>query len=210
MHAAHAVFIWIGTGQWGKTVGVNSFANEGIFWDRDIVMVNYPYKFVRENYPARYRSEKWPKDLKDIPKQIRSSKDFVIIDDAVFLAGARDHGTRENKELQKLLTIASHHELFISVTIQNTSLLDFSVMQAQDVFMFHKKMDALSMEFERPMIKARQVVANIKIDQYAKAHPAIHPKAWTWCSTTNEMFTTKMPDWWMPRMSKPFYGVMPG
>jgi|GEM_PF-6028632 len=208
-YAKHGTFLIPGTGQWGKTVAENSLANERLFDDRKIVLVNYDPAFVRKYYPSRYRAVKWPKELKDIVKLLNPGEDFVILDDAIFLAGARDTQTHENKDLQKLMTIISHHELFLGVTIQNTSLLDFSMIQAQDVFMLHKHMDPLSLEFERPAMKMRQITANMMFNRYWRKYPNIHPKAWTWSSTTNEMFALKMPSWWDWHMSKAFMGVIP-
>jgi len=208
-YALHAVFLLVGTGQWGKTVSLNSLAQEPIFKDRNIVLVNYHPRFVYALYPPRYRAIKWPKEIEDIVDLLEPGKDFLIIDDAVFLAGARDHSTGENRDLQKLMSIASHHELFIGVTIQNTSMLDFLMLQAQDIHVLHKEMDALSLEFERPQIKMRQATANIMLGQYRKRFPDVHPKAWTWNSSTSEMISFGMPSWWKPEMSKAFKGRMP-
>ena len=133
--AKHGVFVWVGTGQWGKTVGVNTLANQDLFADRQIVLVNYPPDFVDSNYPDNYRAEQWPEDINDILKVFRPSRDFIIIDDAAWLVGARDHSSKGNKMIQKLLTISSHQELFFALTIQNTSMMDLSVFQSQDVYM---------------------------------------------------------------------------
>jgi hypothetical protein len=208
-YAKHGVFLLVGTGQWGKTVALNSLAQEPLFDDRNIVMINYNPQFVWTLYPERYRAVRWPKKIEDIVQHVHHSKDFIIIDDAVFLAGARDHGTGENKDLQKLMSIASHHELFVGVTIQNTSMLDFMMLQAQDAYVMHKHMDPLSLEFERPELKMRQITANIMLSNYWQKFPDVHPKAFTWCSSTSEMIATKMPTWWKPAMSKAFQGMVP-
>lgn len=207
--ARHGVIILLGTGQWGKTVSVHSLIASGVFQGRDVALVNYPPSFLTQYaYPPNYRAIKWG-TLEDVPKIIQPSRDIVVFDDAIFFAGARDHATRENKDLQKLLTISSHHELIIIVTIQNTSLLDFALLQSQDVYLLHKKMDILALEFERPAIKTRQIIANSLLSRYMSEYRSVHPKAWTYCSTTHEMFTMTMPPWWHPAMSKPFYGVIP-
>lgn len=208
-YAKHGIFVWIGTGQHGKTVGVNVFANHPLFADRQIVLINYPPEFVDDNYPSNYRAEYWPDSIDDVVDILRPSRDFVIIDDAAWLVGSRDSGTRENKDIQKLMTIASHHELFVAVTIQNTSMMDISMFQSQDVYMMHKHMDPIALEFERPMTKTRQIVANVMLQDYRYKYPKIHPKAFTYCSTTWEMLQMPMPDWWTSKHSKPYYGRIP-
>ena len=206
----HGVIIVIGTGQWGKTVSVHSLIHSGAFPGRNVALVNYPPSFVKKHsYPDNYRAVKWPEDLTELPWVIRPSEDVVVLDDAIFLAGARDSTTRENKAMQKLMTIASHHELFIILTIQNSSLLDIGMMQSQDVYMLHKNMDTLSLQWERPEIINRQVVANSMLSRYMRDYPQVHPKAWTYSSTTHEMLSFPLPPWWQPPMSKPFYGVVP-
>lgn len=208
--ARHGVIITIGTGQWGKTVATHSVIESGVFGNRNVALVNYPPAFLKNYaYPSKYRAVKWPSTLEEVPKILRPSSDVVVFDDAVFLMGARDHASRENKAIQKLTTIASHHELFIMITIQNASLLDIGLMQSQDVYLLHKKMDVLSLQYERPELKTRQIIANSLISRYMTSFRTVHPKAWTYCSTTHEMLAMDMPPWWHPAMSKPFYGVIP-
>lgn len=209
MSVKHGVIVFLGTGQWGKTVSMHALLGTEPFRDRSVALINYPSKFVKGNYPDRYRSVKWPEELEDIPELIHPSQDVVAIDDAAWLVGARDSSTRGNKDLQKLMTIASHHELFFFLTIQNTSMMDISMMQSQDIYFFHKRMDPLSMEYERPSIKTRQVVANAMLSEYSLANKDRHPKGWTFCSTTWEMLYNTPPTWWQPKLSKPYYGVIP-
>lgn len=208
--AKHGVFVWVGTGQWGKTVGANTLANQDVFADREVVLVNYPPDFVETHYPDNYRAEQWPEDIGDILKVFRPSKDFIIIDDAAWLVGARDHSTRGNRMIQKLLTISSHQELFFTLTIQNTSMMDLSVFQSQDLFMLHKHMDEISLSFERGVTLTRQTVANLILRKDWIEYPEVPPKAWTYCSTTWEEFWLDMPGWWTERHSKPYYGRIPG
>jgi len=205
----HGAILVIGTGQWGKTVAINSLVQEDVLADRNVVLINYDDDFVKEIYPDRYRGERWPEDLRDLTKILRAGKDFIIIDDAIFLAGSRDSQTRENKDLQKVMTILSHNDLFAAVTIQNTSLLDIGMMQSQDVHILHKHMDPLSMEFERPMMRIRQATANLMLGHYRRKFTDVHPKAFSWCSSTSEMIVTTIPHWWEKSMSKAFRGKVP-
>lgn len=206
----HGVIVLLGTGQHGKTVSMHALLASEPLRDRNVAMINYPKGFVAGNFPSRYRSVRWPEELDDFPRLIHPSRDVVAIDDAAWLVGARDHATSSNKDLQKLLTIASHHELFFVLTIQNSSMLDILMMQSQDIYLFHKHMDPLSLEYERPMIKTRQVVANTMLSEYSRAYPELHPKGWLYCTTTWEMVYNEPPDWWQPKLSKPYYGVLPG
>jgi hypothetical protein len=205
----HGVLLFIGTGQHGKTVTMHAILNTAPFKGRNIALINYPPDFVNENYPSHYRAVRWPDNLEDIPKVIHPSRDIVAIDDAAWLVAARDHSTMANKNIQKLLTIASHHELFFALTIQNSSMMDFSIVQSQDTYIIHKQMDAMSLEFERPEVKTRQVIANAALDNIRRANPSKHPKGWSYCSTTWEMLYNQLPSWWQPKLSKPFYGVIP-
>lgn len=206
----HGVIVLVGTGQHGKTVSMHALLASDPLKDRDVAMVNYPKRFISGNFPSRYRAVKWPTTLDDFPKLVHPSRDVVAIDDAAWMVGARDHATRDNKDLQKLLTIASHHELFFVLTIQNTSMLDILMMQSQDLYLLHKHMDPLSLEYERPVIKTRQVVANAMLSEYSRAYPDKHSKGWIYCSTTWEMIYNDLPPWWQPKLSKPYYGVIPG
>ncbi len=210
--AKHGVILVLGTGQWGKTVTVHSLIASGVFGDRNIALVNYPTDFVESHaYPKNYRSVSWPEDLSKISDIIHPSRDVVVIDDAIFIAGARDFSTRENRGLQKMMTISSHHELFFILTIQNTSMLDISMFQSQDVYMIHKHMDIIALQNERDQQVVSQTIANCVLTKYMRSHKkAIHPKAWGYCSTTKEIISFEIPPWWHPAMSKPFYGVIPG
>ena len=208
-YARHGIVGVSGTGQWGKTVFVNSLLQEPPFNRRNIVLFGYDPKYVDKNYPDRFRAEEWPEDLEDLPDVLHPSRDAAVLDDAIFRVGARDHATRENRSTQKFATIASHHEMFILLTIQNTSLLDISMMQAQDLYMFHKHMDPVALAFERPMFRNKQLIANVHLAKYRREFPEIHPKAWTYCSTTYEMLSAGLPWYWKPEMSKPYYGRIP-
>lgn len=207
--ARHGVILLIGTGQMGKTVAANTLANLPPLCDRDVALVNYPKEFVRDHYPKRYRAIRWPEEITDIPRIIHHSRDVVLIDDAAWLTGARDSATRENRDIQKVVTVASHMEIFIIVTIQSTSLLDIAMMQSQEVIMLHKQMDGVALSFEREEFRAQQVLANQTISQMRRAHPEVHPKSWTWCSTTCEMLRLTPPPWWEPIMSKPYMNTLP-
>lgn len=208
-HARHGVILLVGTGQQGKTVAANTLVNIPPLRDRDVALVNYPEKFVREHYPTRYRAVRWPEEISEIPKVIRHSRDVVVIDDAAWLTGARDSATRENRDIQKIVTVASHMELFIIVTIQSTSLLDIAMMQSQEVVMLHKQMDPVALTFEREEFRPQQVLANFAIAHAVRVNPGVHPKAWTWCSTTCEMLRLAPPPWWEPAMSKPYMTSLP-
>lgn len=208
-YAKHGVIIFVGTGQHGKTVSMHAMLNSPLFRQRNKAMVNYPKKFVKDYLPPEYRACEWPDDLQDFPKIFNPSKDCVVIDDAVFFAGARDHATKSNKGIQKMLTIASHNELFFFITIQSMGLLDFSLMQSQDVFIVHKKMDVMSLQFERPELRRKQLIANLRLDNAHADYPELHPKGFSYCSTTYELIYNTLPSYWAPRLSKPFYGVVP-
>lgn len=205
----HGVILLIGTGQQGKTVAANTLANLPPLASRTVALVNYPADFVKTHYPARYRAVRWPDDISAIPKLLRHSRDLVLIDDAAWLTSARDSSTRANRDIQKLITVSSHMELYIVVTIQSTSLLDISMMQSQDVIMLHKRMDPVALEFERPEFLARQALANSEILRARRASPKVPPKAWTWCSTTCELLRLAPPPWWEPIMSKPYMCSLP-
>lgn len=209
--ADHGVIIVLGTGQWGKTVTVHSMIESGCFPGRDVALVNYPKAFVKKHkYPANYRAVQWPEELTGILSVIHPSRDVVVIDDAIFLAASRDSQTKENKGLQKMMTIASHHELFFILTIQNSSMLDISMFQSQDVYMIHKHMDIVALQNERDQQKVTQTVANIFLERkMRKFRNKVNPKAWGYCSTTKEMINFEIPHWWHPEMSKPFHGVVP-
>ncbi len=208
-YAKHGVIIFVGTGQWGKTVSMHALLNSPLFASRSKAMVNYPKKFVTDYLPPEYRACRWPEDLQDFPKIFKPSRDCVVIDDAVFFAGARDHATKGNKDVQKMLTIASHNELFFFLTIQSMGLLDFSLLQSQDVYIFHKNMDVLSMQFERPEFRSKQLIANLRLDSARDEYPELEPKGFSYCSTTYELIYNSLPSYWSPRLSKPFYGVVP-
>ncbi len=208
-YAKHGVFILVGTGQHGKTVTMHSLLNSPIMNDRDVALLNYPPSFVKRNLPDRYRSVKWPESIYDVPNRVHAGKDVLAIDDAIFFAGARSHATRMNKDIQQFLTISSHHELFIIICIQNLSLLDFSLIQSQYVYLIHKKMDIMSVAFERPETRRKQIIANAQIDHAIKSYPDLHPKGWSYCSTTWEIIHNDLPEYWKPELSKPFFGVIP-
>lgn len=208
-YARHGVFILVGTGQHGKTVTMHALLNSPLMENRNVALLNYPPQFVKAYLPERYRAIKWPEDIYDVPKIVHAGKDVLAIDDAVFFAGARSHATRMNKDIQQFLTISSHHELFIIICIQNLSLLDFSLVQSQDVFLIHKQMDITSLAFERPEMKRKQVIANAQIRNAIKSYPELHPKGWSYCSTTWELLFNGLPDYWVPQLSKPFFGVIP-
>lgn len=209
--AKHGVIVVIGTGQWGKTATVHSLIQSGAFPDRNVVLVNYSKTFVAQHsYPDSYRALTWPEDISEIMEVIRPSRDVVVVDDAIFVAGARDSSTRENKGLQKMMTIASHNELFFLLTIQNTSMLDISMFQSQDVYMIHKHMDLIAIQNERNNQVIAQTIANIYLERHmSKYKGKVHPKSWGYCSTTKEMIAFDLPPWWEPAMSKPFYGRVP-
>ena len=207
--AKHGVIILSGTGQHGKTVTMHALLN-ACFPDRNKAMVNYPAHFVDEYLPDDYRAVEWPEDLQDFPDLFHASRDVVVIDDAAFFAGARDHASRSNKAIQKVLTIASHHELFFILTIQNMGLLDLALLQSQDVYMIHKKMDLLGLQIERPQIQLKQVIANMRIDSAIREYPDMHPKGWSYVSSpTYELLYNRLPEYWTPELSKPFKGVIP-
>lgn len=207
----HGVIIVLGTGQWGKTVTVHSLIETGVFPGRNVALVNYPPHFVdKYPYPPNYRAVEWPAELTNISKVIHPSKDVVVIDDAIFFAGARDSTSRDNKSLQKMMTIASHHELFFILTIQNSRMLDISMLQSQDVYFIHKNMDITALKHERPEQITSQVVANCILSKYMRHYrKSVHPKSWAYCSTTTDIISFPLPKWWDPDMSKPYYGVVP-
>ena len=208
--AKHGVIIVLGTGQWGKTVTVHSLIAGGTFPGRNVALVNYPPSFVaNHSYPSNYRAVQWPDDLNEIMDVIHPSCDVVVVDDAIFLAGARDSSTRGNKGLQKMMTIASHNELFFLITIQNSSMLDISMFQSQDVYMIHKHMDLVALQNERDQQMISQTVANILLSRKMGQHKNINPKSWAYCSTTKEMLCFDLPPWWEKNMSKPFKGMIP-
>lgn len=206
----HGMICAVGTGQHGKTVSVHSLIDSGVFGGRNVALVNYSPGFVdKYPYPGNYRAVKWPKDLKDLLKVVEPSKDVLVLDDAIFLAGARDSTTKDNKNLQKIMTIISHQEIFVVLTIQNTSLIDIGMMQSQDVYMLHKFMDTTALALERPHAQLNQIIANSLLAQYKARYPSVHPKSWAYCSATHEMISFSLPPWWVDAMSKPFYGVIP-
>lgn len=208
--ADHGVIIVVGTGQWGKTATVHSLIDSGAFPGRNVALVKYSQEFIKaHSYPDNYRAVPWPDDISDILGILHPSRDVVVVDDSIFIAGARDSGTRENKGLQKLMTIISHNELFVILTIQNTSMLDISMFQSQDVYMLHKNMDIVAIEQERDQQKISQTIANLYLQRKMKDYKGIvHPKAWGYCSTTREIIAFKLPSWWEPDMSKPFKGMV--
>jgi len=207
--AKHGTFLAVGTGQWGKTVTMNALAAEAPFRGRNVVLINYSKDFVKKGYPSNYRAEKWPGKIADLYKIIKPGEDFIILDDAIFMASSRDTQTKENKEIQKFMTILSHNDLFAGISIQNTSLLDFSMMQSQDVHVLHKFMDPVALQFERPSMKLKQTVANAMLVHYWKRYPDVNAKSWTWCSSKPEMVQFHIPWWWQSTMSKAFRGVIP-
>lgn len=208
-YAKHGVIVAVGTGQKGKTVLLNALANNTVFRYRDIALVNYPPEFVNEEYPPWYRAVKWDGDVDEFPKLFRPGKDIIIIDDAAWLVGARDHATKENKAIQKLITIASHYDLFIFVSIQSMAMLDIAMLMSQDVIILHKEMDLTSLRFERDEFQSQQGLANKILAKYFEENPGTHPKAVTYCSTTWETFVNGVPPFWKPEMSKPFRGRIP-
>lgn len=208
-YADHGVIALVGTGQWGKTVAANTLVNIPPLNKRNVVLLNYPDEFVESHYPSRYRSVHWPDDLSEVPNLIHAGKDVVILDDSAFFAGARDSGTRHNKDIQKFMTISSHHELFFIVTIQNLSLLDISMMQSQDLIFLYKHMDGASISFERDGFTMDRIIANSLLEAYWKEYPEINPKAWTYYAAAGEMLKLDPPPWWTSEHSKPYKGVIP-
>lgn len=206
----HAVILLLGSGQHGKTVAVLSLLSEPPFKDRDVVLVNYDPEFVKRYYPQpRFRALKWPENLKELKDLVRPGKDILFFDDAAFLMAARDAGTRENKDIQKVLTVLSHMELIGIIAVQSMAICDASVVQSQDVYPIHKHMDPLALSFERSQIMPYQATAELMLRKYRKTYPEVHPKAWSWSSRTNEMLISNIPDYYVPEMSKPFKEAQP-
>lgn len=208
--AEHGMIAAVGTGQHGKTATVHSLIDSGVFGNRNVAMVNYSPEFLAAHtFPDTYRAITWPEDLTDLLDIVEPSKDVLVVDDAIFLVGARDSATKGNKAMQKVMTIISHQELFVVLTIQNTSLMDISMMQSQDVYMLHKFMDTTALALERDQSQINQIIANALLARYKAEYPQYHPKSWAYCSATHEMISFALPSWWQDEMSKPFYGVIP-
>jgi hypothetical protein len=208
-YAKHGIVIAVGTGQEGKTVLLNAIANNHIFRRRKIALVNYDPALVARDFPPHYRAIQWPDEIEDVPRLIYAGIDILIIDDAAFLIGARDHATRENKNIQKLITIASHYGIFIFISIQSLAMLDIGTLMSQGVVILNKMMDTTALKFERPEFQGHQAIANVKILRFRRSHPDVHPKAVTYCTTSWETFTNSVPEWWHIGLSLAQRGRIP-
>lgn len=94
-----------------------------------------------------------------------------IIEDANRVFPSR---SSKSPYLQEWMGIASHKDILVMLTVQNTANTDIAFFRDQDIITIHKKMSDIAISSEREQFQLYCVYANLMIDR-ASADLAVSP-----------------------------------
>jgi hypothetical protein len=163
---------------------------ENEFGDRPKAMFRYPERLLvgRENYFPVSKVDAIP------------CSTVAFFDDVGLYLLSRDFKSGESKDFVKWLTIASHKDIVVLMTVQSLRLLDVLVFEPQDIFIMQKWIGLEAIKLEREEYKETLLMGNMMLDEI----PEVDRKAFSWCPRVGEFFINGLVSFWSSAYSKPY------
>lgn len=173
-----------GTGRSGKTATAH-YLLEKVLNDRPVVtLFPNPISDVVVN------------SFVDVPND-----STLFLDDTALYLHARKFGSKTNVQFSQVLTVYSHKDVRVVMTVQNLSLLDISAFMSQDVLILYKFSDWNNLLQERQEHKTSAMVANLILQDLPS------PRQQYTYSSLGEIIQNPLPTDWTEQKSKPYREV---
>ncbi|MDO5853584.1 MAG: hypothetical protein Q4Q62_05995 [Thermoplasmata archaeon] len=182
------MLLFLGSGKTGKSATLFSTV-ELFFPDRKKCLLE-TWDFDRGLFPGY--SVFW--DLENIPPG-----SVVVIEDAARVFSSR--GSASRTDLDGWLSLISHRDIVVLISVQSTAILDLQFFRTQRVVFMHKRVWDTDLKFERPELQSLQMTANLRLAEAAAIHPEMDPRVFTYCSDSDEVLVIPLVDWWTDAQS---------
>lgn len=184
----HGVILFLGSGKTGKSATLFSLC-ELFFPDRRHCLLE-----TWEFDPRIFPGYDVVGDLEQIPPG-----SVVVIEDAARVFSSR--GSASRTDLDGWLSIISHRDIVVLLSVQSTAILDLQFFRTQRVIIMHKRVWDTDLKFERPELQSLQLTANLRLAEAAVRYPSLDPRVFTYCSDTDEVLMMPLVPWWSDRQS---------
>ena len=184
----HGVVVFLGSGKTGKSATLFSVC-EMFFSDRKKCLLE-TYDFDRSLFPGY--AVYW--DLENIPPG-----SVVVIEDAARIFSSRGSGSRA--DLDGWLSLISHRDIVVLISVQSTAILDLQFFRTQRVIFMHKRVWDTDLRFERPELQELQAAANLRLQEACARYPDMDPRIFTYCSDYDEVILVPLVSWWTDAQS---------
>ena len=118
----------------------------------------------------------------------------LIIEDLTRWFGSR--GSGKEVDLPRFMALISHKNVIVIFTVQNLQDADLVFFRLQNWIDLRKLMYDEDLKFERPELRAAQVVANMKIKEYAVKHPECDIRSLVYSVRYSEVSSWPMATFW--------------
>jgi len=118
----------------------------------------------------------------------------LVIEDLTRWFGSR--GSGKEYDLPRFMALISHKNVIVIFTVQNLMDADLVFFRLQNWLDLRKLMYDEDLKFERPELRASQVVANIKIKEYAIKHPECDIRSLVYSVRYSEVSSWPLATFW--------------
>jgi hypothetical protein len=178
----HGVVVIVGSGKTGKSA--LAFAVAELWPARPRYLLElYRFDVAFEGFEA-------VSSVRSVPPG-----SVVVIEDAARLFAARGSASRDR--LAGWLSLISHRDIVVVITVQSTAILDLDFFRTQRVVMLHKIVWDVDLLYERDQMRELQLAANLRLREAMGRMPAADPRAFTYASERDEVVLFDPPGWWI-------------
>lgn len=200
-HSQTGVVIYWGTGRSGKTGKMWADLEEH-FDDRNVAMFRYPPELLTPIGDERYRS------VQTIGKI--EIGDVAVFDDVALYLMARNWTSGESKVFVQWLSIISHKDVVVLMSVQSLRLLDVLVFEPQAVTLVQKFVEYESIPLERDEYQAKAIIGNLALESFkfeAFKRNSQDWKQYSYVHRFSGVCRSFLVPWWSDKYSKPYREV---
>ena len=186
----------VGTGRSGKTATVH-YLFEQVFRDRRKCFYRIP-STIGEHLP-----EDGNFGIIESIQEVEE-RDVVLIDDAALTASARTHSSKGNVQWTNALTIVSHWDVVIIITIENVRLLDVLFSSVQNFTLIQKLSDLENLRLTRPEFKRSLLTGQAVMGKILQRNPDLDPRSLAFFHDNYRTYRVGLAEWWSDELSRPY------
>jgi len=198
------VVIVPGTGRSGKTgMAWHCMTDPDIWGLREKSMFGYPEDLLAtevvgsDKFRAVYA-------LDDV-----QNGSICFMDDTALFLLARKYGDKFNQTFSAWVTIISHKDVLLLMTIQSLSLVDIATFKAQEIIFIQKFMDWDTLKTEREEYRAKLLLGNLAILDHVETF-GVSRQSVAYVHKLGECWETPLVSFWNDSFSKPYANLKVG
>lgn len=201
--AMTGVLVYWGTGRSGKTATLWSHLDDYVSRDRGIAMFRYPEHLIE---PVRENME-----IRCVRRLVEIEVgEAVVFDDVALYLFSRNWGSKESKEFIEWLTVISHKDVLVMMSVQSLRLLDVLVFEPQELTLIQKHIDYEAIPLERAEYQIKALIGNLALQLVRESGYVGDMRGVSYCHRFGGTLENCLVPWWSDEYSKPYREVAIG